>query len=153
MTYNRCIGRLDMKTSNSRCHVEEAIDSSTMPHPQSKSHLFNVHSQAFLYSFELADHNRLSRMPFVPACHVGSGVIMIFQCCSPPLSFSSSMMCLSSSSRCWRWTLSLSLSFLKLCMPSAAKRIYQRPKTYLSISFSRINLFSAAASRFVNESL
>ena len=47
------------------------------------------------------------------------------QCCSPPLSLSSSAICLSSSSRCCLWTLSFSLSFLKLRTPSASGMIYK----------------------------
>jgi hypothetical protein len=49
--------------------------------------------------------------------------------------------------------LSFSLSFLKLWTPSACRTVDQDFEYYLSISFSLINLFSAAASRFVKESL
>ena len=91
--------------------------------------------------------------PFVSAYAIAPGRCHDLQCCSPPLSFSSSLMCLSSSSRCCLWTLSFSLSFFKLRTLLAYETIYQGLKCYLSISFSRMNLFSAAASRFVKESL
>src|SRR4051812_10648066 len=112
---------------------------------------FHQRSQSFFslpcfvaipYSLDLARVVGVSIVAICFACATAPGGCHDLQCCSPPLSFSSSLMCLSSSSRCCLWMPSFSLSFFKLRTPSASGTIYRRLQCYLSLSFSRMNLFS-----------